>query len=82
MIHYIFSVRVFLTSGAYSPGSHFLGRFQDRVVWISVLEKGYGYCTVNIKVGEAHRVNPESRFVQTRRKELQGVMGNTKKMEM
>ncbi|KAF7710771.1 hypothetical protein HF521_009643 [Silurus meridionalis] len=35
--------------GAYSPGSHFLGRFQDRVVWISVLEKGYGYCTVNIK---------------------------------
>ncbi|XP_053476180.1 pecanex-like protein 4 [Ictalurus furcatus] len=37
------------TLGAYSPGSHFLGRFQDRVVWISVLEKGYGYCTVNIK---------------------------------
>ncbi|XP_060781122.1 pecanex-like protein 4 isoform X1 [Neoarius graeffei] len=35
--------------GAYSPGSQFLGRFQDRVVWISVLEKGYGYCTVNIK---------------------------------
>ncbi|XP_053357562.1 pecanex-like protein 4 isoform X1 [Clarias gariepinus] len=35
--------------GAYSAGSHFLGRFQDRVVWISVLEKGYGYCTVNIK---------------------------------
>lgn len=42
-----------LTSGAYSPGSHFLGRFQDRVVWISILEKGYGYCTVNIKVGAA-----------------------------
>lgn len=45
---------VCVTSGAYSAGSHFLGRFQDRVVWISVLEKGYGYCTVNIKVGPAH----------------------------
>ncbi|KAG9274958.1 pecanex-like protein 4 [Astyanax mexicanus] len=29
--------------------SHFLGRFQDRVAWITVLERGYGYCTVNIK---------------------------------
>ncbi|XP_066535867.1 pecanex-like protein 4 [Hoplias malabaricus] len=35
--------------GSCSPGSHFLGRFQDRVTWITVLEKGYGYCTVNIK---------------------------------
>ncbi|XP_004082598.1 pecanex-like protein 4 isoform X1 [Oryzias latipes] len=35
--------------GSLTPGSHFLGRFQDRMVWIMILEKGYGYCTVNIK---------------------------------
>ncbi|XP_067098872.1 pecanex-like protein 4 isoform X1 [Osmerus mordax] len=35
--------------GSLSPGSHFLGRFQDRVVWIVILERGYGYLTVNIK---------------------------------
>ncbi|XP_056151642.1 pecanex-like protein 4 [Lampris incognitus] len=35
--------------GSLSPGSHFLGRFQDRMVWIMILERGYGYCTVNIK---------------------------------
>ncbi|XP_026887936.2 pecanex-like protein 4 [Electrophorus electricus] len=35
--------------GSCSPGSHFLCRFQDRVVWITVLERGYGYWTVNIK---------------------------------
>lgn len=36
--------------GSVAPGSHFLGRFQDRMVWIMILERGYGYCTVNIKV--------------------------------
>ncbi|XP_010877133.3 pecanex-like protein 4 isoform X2 [Esox lucius] len=35
--------------GVVVPGSHFLGRFQDRMVWIMILERGYGYCTVNIK---------------------------------
>ncbi|XP_070836020.1 pecanex-like protein 4 [Chaetodon trifascialis] len=35
--------------GSLAPGSHFLGRFQDRMVWIVILERGYGYCTVNIK---------------------------------
>ncbi|KAM4624938.1 pecanex-like protein 4 [Polymixia lowei] len=35
--------------GSLSPGSHFLGRFQDRMVWIVILERGYGYCNVNIK---------------------------------
>lgn len=35
--------------GSIAPGSHFLGRFQDRMVWIMILERGYGYCTVNIK---------------------------------
>ncbi|XP_076605581.1 pecanex-like protein 4 [Chaetodon auriga] len=35
--------------GSLAPGSHFLGRFQDRMVWIVILERGFGYCTVNIK---------------------------------
>ncbi|XP_049452163.1 pecanex-like protein 4 [Epinephelus fuscoguttatus] len=35
--------------GSLAPGSHFLGRFQDRMVWIMILERGYGFCTVNIK---------------------------------
>ncbi|XP_037097503.1 pecanex-like protein 4 [Syngnathus acus] len=35
--------------GSLAPGTHFLGRFQDRMVWIMILERGYGYCTVNIK---------------------------------
>ncbi|XP_031134708.1 pecanex-like protein 4 [Sander lucioperca] len=35
--------------GSLAPGSHFLGRFQDRMVWIMILERGHGYCTVNIK---------------------------------
>ncbi|XP_007902018.1 pecanex-like protein 4 [Callorhinchus milii] len=32
-----------------SPGSHFLCRFQDRLVWVLVLERGFGYCCLNIK---------------------------------
>lgn len=39
-----------LSVGSLAPGSHFLGRFQDRMVWITILERGYGYCTVNLKV--------------------------------
>lgn len=39
-----------LVAGSCTPGSHYLGRFQGRLLWISVLERGYGYCTVNIKV--------------------------------
>ncbi|XP_060030853.1 pecanex-like protein 4 isoform X2 [Erinaceus europaeus] len=31
------------------PGSHYLGRFQDRVIWIMILECGYTYCCINIK---------------------------------
>ncbi|NXX95095.1 PCX4 protein, partial [Centropus bengalensis] len=31
------------------PGSHYLCRFQDRLMWILVLEKGYTYCGINIK---------------------------------
>nr|XP_056707690.1 pecanex-like protein 4 isoform X1 [Euleptes europaea] len=30
-------------------GSHYLCRFQDRLVWILVLERGFAYCCVNIK---------------------------------
>ncbi|XDV50470.1 hypothetical protein PO909_019524 [Leuciscus waleckii] len=46
------ALRPALANGAFgscTPGSHYLGRFQGRLLWISVLERGYGYCTVNIK---------------------------------
>ncbi|XP_063803832.1 pecanex-like protein 4 isoform X2 [Pseudophryne corroboree] len=35
--------------GIVTPGSHFLCRFQDRLIWLLVLERGYTYCCVNIK---------------------------------
>lgn len=31
------------------PGHHYLVRFQDRLVWVMVLERGYGFCSLNIK---------------------------------
>ncbi|XP_069495004.1 pecanex-like protein 4 [Ambystoma mexicanum] len=31
------------------PGSHYLCRFQDRLIWMLVLERGFTYCCVNIK---------------------------------
>ncbi|XP_065797926.1 pecanex-like protein 4 isoform X2 [Muntiacus reevesi] len=36
-------------TGLLLPGSHYLGRFQDRLIWIMILECGYTYCCVNIK---------------------------------
>ncbi|KAM8783019.1 pecanex-like protein 4 isoform 2-T2 [Rhynchonycteris naso] len=35
--------------GILLPGSHYLGRFQDRLIWIMILEHGYTYCSINIK---------------------------------
>ncbi|XP_069589652.1 pecanex-like protein 4 isoform X2 [Ranitomeya imitator] len=35
--------------GLVNPGSHFLCRFQDRLIWLLILERGYSYCCVNIK---------------------------------
>lgn len=35
--------------GCLLPGSHYLGRFQDRLIWIMILERGYTYCCINIK---------------------------------
>ncbi|XP_044520809.1 pecanex-like protein 4 [Gracilinanus agilis] len=35
--------------GLVLPGSHYLCRFQDRLIWILVLERGYTYCCINIK---------------------------------
>ncbi|XP_036887663.1 pecanex-like protein 4 isoform X1 [Sturnira hondurensis] len=35
--------------GLLLPGSHYLGRFQDRLIWIMILEHGYTYCYINIK---------------------------------
>ncbi|XP_072127348.1 pecanex-like protein 4 isoform X1 [Mobula birostris] len=32
-----------------TPGSHFLCRFQDRLVWVLILERGFRYCCINIK---------------------------------
>ncbi|XP_029422533.1 pecanex-like protein 4 isoform X2 [Nannospalax galili] len=58
------------------PGSHYLGRFQDRLIWIMILERGYAYCYINIKglelqetschTAEAQRVDEvfESAFQQ------------------
>uniref|UniRef100_A0A8C8RAC6 Pecanex-like protein n=1 Tax=Pelusios castaneus TaxID=367368 RepID=A0A8C8RAC6_9SAUR len=49
------------------PGSHYLCRFQDRLLWVLILERGFTYCCVNIKglelletschTAEAHRVD-------------------------
>uniref|UniRef100_A0A4W2FGF5 Pecanex-like protein n=1 Tax=Bos indicus x Bos taurus TaxID=30522 RepID=A0A4W2FGF5_BOBOX len=62
--------------GLLLPGSHYLGRFQDRLIWIMILECGYTYCCVNIKglelqetschAAEARRVDEvfESAFEQ------------------
>ena len=38
-----------LFSGGGVVGEQFLARFQDRLVWVIVLERGYGYCSVSIK---------------------------------
>ncbi|KAM9294127.1 pecanex-like protein 4 [Gastrophryne carolinensis] len=35
--------------GVVNPGSHFLCRFQDRLIWLLIIERGYTYCCVNIK---------------------------------
>ncbi|KAM9064039.1 pecanex-like protein 4 [Sarcophilus harrisii] len=35
--------------GLLLPGSHYLCRFQDRLIWILILERGYTYCCINIK---------------------------------
>ncbi|XP_072895655.1 pecanex-like protein 4 [Hemitrygon akajei] len=32
-----------------TPGSHYLCRFQDRLVWVLILERGFRYCCINIK---------------------------------
>ncbi|XP_036097837.1 pecanex-like protein 4 isoform X2 [Molossus molossus] len=62
--------------GLLLPGSHYLGRFQDRLIWIMILECGYTYCYINIKglelqetschTAEARRVDEifEGAFVQ------------------
>ncbi|CAH2328742.1 pecanex 4 [Pelobates cultripes] len=35
--------------GLVTPGSHYLCRFQDRLIWLLVLERGYTYCCINVK---------------------------------
>ena len=46
------SLRRLFASGSLGephPGSHYLFRFQDRLAWICVLERGFGYATVYMK---------------------------------
>lgn len=31
------------------PGNHYLARFQDRLVWVMVLERGHAFCTLSVK---------------------------------
>ncbi|XP_036061872.1 pecanex-like protein 4 isoform X3 [Onychomys torridus] len=62
--------------GPLLPGSHYVGRFEDRLIWIMVLEHGYSYCCINVKglelqetschTAEAQRVDEvfESAFQQ------------------
>ncbi|XP_051003323.1 pecanex-like protein 4 [Acomys russatus] len=62
--------------GLLLPGSHYLGRFEDRLIWIMILERGYTYCYINVKglelqetschTAEAQRVDEvfESAFQQ------------------
>ena len=38
-----------LISGEAFVGNHYLVRFQDRLVWIMILERGAGYCTISVK---------------------------------
>ncbi|XP_071963910.1 pecanex-like protein 4 [Antedon mediterranea] len=35
--------------GNLTAGSHFLARFQDRIIWLQVLECGFGFCYLSIK---------------------------------
>ncbi|ESP02796.1 hypothetical protein LOTGIDRAFT_110843 [Lottia gigantea] len=35
--------------GKSKPGNHYMVRYQDRLAWFTILERGTAYCTVNIK---------------------------------
>ncbi|XP_046577291.1 pecanex-like protein 4 [Haliotis rubra] len=35
--------------GEPKPGNHYLVRFQDRLLWLMILERGAGFCTVSVK---------------------------------
>ena len=43
------SAAISLRLGALQPESMFLARFEDKIFWIRVLEKGNGYITYNLK---------------------------------
>ena len=40
---------VLLFVGEPQVGNHYLMRYQDRMVWVNVLERGAAYCTVSVK---------------------------------
>lgn len=35
--------------GDMSPGSYYLLRYQDRLVWLQIIERGFGYCQISVK---------------------------------
>lgn len=37
------------TVGNPAPGDHYLVRFQDRLIWVHVLERGYKFCSLVLK---------------------------------
>ena len=40
-----------------STGSYFIARFEDRLVWLSVLECGFTHCTIVVKGLELHETS-------------------------
>ena len=48
---YVFTLYMYILYivGEASPGNHYLVRFQDRLIWVMILERGASYCTINIK---------------------------------
>lgn len=45
----VYFIVICIITGEPVPGNHYLVRFQDRLVWIMVLERGYGFCSLSIK---------------------------------
>ncbi|XP_076354049.1 pecanex-like protein 4 isoform X1 [Tachypleus tridentatus] len=35
--------------GNITPGDYYLARFQDRLIWLQILERGFGYCKLSVK---------------------------------
>lgn len=51
-------------SASTSPDSFYLCRFQDRTIWIQIIESGYSYCIVKIKGLELQETSCHTREAQ------------------